>query len=481
MICLGVVGVVVLWAIEPRFHQSFPSMIDDWQAIKTAPENLRDILRLGIPEGQRYRPGFIAWSALQWHTLGAPDGFVGPQFWGTARLATLVLGVTLLGLLLIESGRSRIRGLDPRWLLVAGVPLAVVTVPSLAIDEASYGPQEPLMVGCMALGAALLVRTFDMLLGPSTVMARTVAIAIGGFVLWSFGVLQKETSTCVLLLAPFLWPTIREQRGRWASLDRRRRCAIGVVAAGVLLPFVPMVTRTVQLALADKRVYEEAAAAKGFAARLSDQLSQADDILNSPLPTVLLASAFVLLAVRIFRHGADWLSIGLLAVGIAFVVFAAEVGVVASRYYLPPIALAAFVLARSAVSLGSVVVVATGLVLIAAGVAQARSSHGWVQWWVDGERDRETVVREAAARWAGGCEVDVTGLNVELVAALPVLMPLADETARGCSKGERFLVVIDFGGAGVATPPDDPLLSACAPEPEPVWSSYVGKILRCTA
>ena len=73
MICLGVVGVVVLWAIEPRFHQSFPSMIDDWQAIKTAPENLRDILRLGIPEGQRYRPGFIAWSALQWHTLGAPD------------------------------------------------------------------------------------------------------------------------------------------------------------------------------------------------------------------------------------------------------------------------------------------------------------------------------------------------------------------------------------------------------------------------
>ena len=263
------------------------------------------------------------------------------------------------------------------------------------------------MVGCMALGAALLVRTFDMLLGPSTVIARTVAMALGGFVLWSFGVLQKETSTCVLLLAPFLWPTIGSA-GAGAN-PQGRRCAIGVVAAGVLLPFVPMVTRTVQLALADERVYEDAAAAKGFAARLSDQLSQADDILNSPLPTVLLASAFVLLAVRIFRHGADWLSIGLLAVGIAFVVFAAEVGVVASRYYLPPIALAAFVLARSAVSLGSVVVVATGLVLIASGVAQARSGHDWVQWWVDGERDRETVVREAAARWAGGCEVDVPG------------------------------------------------------------------------
>ena len=481
LICLAFVGVVVLLSIEPRFHQSFPSMIDDWQAIRSAPENLREILRFGVPEGKRYRPGFIAWSALQWHTLGAPGSFVGPQFWGTARLATLVLGVTLLGLLLIETGRPRIKGLDPRWLLVAGVPLAVVTVPSLAIDEASYGPQEPLLVGCMSLGAVLLVRTFDRLLRPRAVGRKGVAMAVGGFVLWSFGVAQKETSTCVLLLAPFLWPTVRDQRERWESLGPRRRSAIGVVAAGVLLPFVPMVTRTVQLALADQRVYEEAAAAKGFAARLSDQLSQADDILHSPLPAAILAGAFVLLAVRIFRHGADWLSIGLLTVGIAFVVFAAEVGVVAARYYLPPIALAAFVLARSAVSLGAIVVGVTGLVLIASGIAQARSGHDWVQWWVGGERDRETLVREAAARRAGGCTVEVTGLNTELVAALPVLMPLADEPARGCSKGERFLVVIDFGGPGVATPPDDPLMSACAPEPEPVWSSYVGKILRCTA
>jgi hypothetical protein len=75
----------------------------------------------------------------------------------------------------------------------------------------------------------------------------------------------------------------------------------------------------------------------------------------------------------------------------------------------------------------------------------------------------------------------VIGLNVELVAALPVLMPLADEPPHDCVRGERFMVVIDPGGPGTETPPDDPTLSACAPEHEPVWNSHVGKILRCTA
>jgi hypothetical protein len=189
----------------------------------------------------------------------------------------------------------------------------------------------------------------------------------------------------------------------------------------------------------------------------------------------------VLLAATLVRRGTDWLSIGLLVVALAFLVAASETGVVASRYLLPPIVLCALVLARSAASLGSVAVIATGAVLIAGGAWQARDARGWTQWWVDGERARTALVREAAARAAGGCRVDVTGLNVELVLALPVLMPLADEAPRDCEPGERFMVVIDPGGPGTETPPDDPTLVACAPEPEPVWSSNVGKILLCTA
>ena len=480
LVCLGVVGLAVFGAIGPRFDHPFPSMIDDWSAIANAPEQLREVLRLGNPEEQRYRPGFIAWNALQWHTLGAPDGFSGPQFWGVLRVAVLVLGVTLLALLLTESGRARIRGRDPRWLLVAGVPLAVVTAPSLAIDLARYGPQEPLMVGCMSLGAVLLVRTVDALLTATADALSTAAAAVGGLALWSFGVLQKETSACVLLLAPFLLPTLREQRQRWARLDSRRRSAVGLVTAGVLLPFVPIVARTIELSLADDRVYEEVAAGKSFVERFGDQLGRAEEVLHSPLPMILLAAAVVLLAARTFRLGADWLSTGLLVVALAFLLFAAETGVVASRYYLPPIVLGGLALARSAVPLGSRVVVATGVILIAGGTWQAWDSHGWVEWWVDGEQAHEALVREAAGRAAGGCEVDVVGLNLELVKALPVLMPLADEPPRECTSGERYLVVIDLGGPGTETPPDDPVLSACAPEPAPVWSSSVGKILRCT-
>ena len=104
-----------------------------------------------------------------------------------------------------------------------------------------------------------------------------------------------------------------------------------------------------------------------------------------------------------------------------------------------------------------------------------------MQWWVDGERDRETLVREAAAREAGGCRVERHGLNVELVQALPVLVPLADEPPRDCAPGERVLVVIDPGGPGDRDSARRSRARAAArPSPSPDWSSNVGKILRCT-
>ena len=80
--CVVFVGLVTFWSIEPRLHHAFPSMVDDWSAIAKSPDQLREIVRLENPEPQRYRPGFIAWNALQWHTLDAPTAFTGPQFWG---------------------------------------------------------------------------------------------------------------------------------------------------------------------------------------------------------------------------------------------------------------------------------------------------------------------------------------------------------------------------------------------------------------
>ena len=204
-------------------------------------------------------------------------------------------------------------------------------------------------------------------------------------------------------------------------------------------------------------------------------------MLHTELPTIVAVCAILLLAAVALRVGVDWLSVGLLVVALCFIVFAAHTGVVASRYYIPAITLAALALARSAVRLGSVVVVVVGVLLIGGGLFTARSAHGWVWGWVDSERAQEGLVREAEARAAGGCRVAVVGLNVEFVAALPVLMPLADERPRDCLPGERFVALLDEGGAGTVTPPDNPVLAACRPDPEPVWLSSVGRILRCTA
>lgn len=481
VVCVLIAAAIVLASIEPRLDYSFPSVIDDWVGIRDSPEQLREILRLGSPEVQRYRPGFVAWNALQWHTLGAPSEFVGPQLWGLLRMAVLVVGVTLLAALLVGRARPDWGWRDPRRLLVVGAPVAALTAPSLAIDLARYGPQEPLLVGCLACGAVLLVPALDALLDRRALGGGLLLAIPAGLVLWAFGVLQKETSLCVLLLAPFLLPTLRAQRGRWASLDRRRRAGAIAVAVGILVPFVPMLLRTAQLAFADERLYGEIAAEKSFTERVSDQLVRVGEVMHSHLPAAVVVTAVLLVAVAAARRGVDWLSVGLLVSGLAFVAFAAEAGVVASRYYLPTIVLAALALARAAVALGPRPVTVVGAALVGLGSLQAIDARGYVEEWVTTERARETLVREAAARRAGGCDVRYTGLNVELVAAVPVLVPLADEPPRDCADGERFVVVIDPGGPGTESPPDDPVLAPCAPEPEPVWSSEIGKIVRCKA
>lgn len=476
VVCAAIVLLAALSAYERRLHYPFPSMIDDWNAIASSPEQLGEVIRLGNPEDLRYRPGFVIWNALQWHTLGAPTDFLGPQLWGLARLLVLVLGVTLLAALLITRPESEFPR-DPRWLLTLAVPLTVLTVPGMAVDITRFGPQEPLMVGCMTLGAVMLVRTLDRLLDGGRATTSVVAATILGLVCWAFGVIQKESSIMVLVLAPFLVPTVRAHATRWARLPGRRRAWIVVCGLVALLPFVPMVARFVQLATADERVYESIAAQRSLLTRLTDQLTRAEEMLLTPLFLLLASAAVILVVIAIVRHGVDWLVVGLLVTAFSFVAFSAASGVVASRYYLPVVTLFALAFGRAAASLGSPVAVVAAAALVAVGAWQAEKARETVQGWMLLESSQETVVREAAARAAGGCVVDVTGSNVELVQALPVLMPLTRERPRDCAPGARFVVVIDWIYG--ATPPEDPVLSACGPGAETVWSNQIGRVVRC--
>ena len=73
--------------ISPRFAIDGPSLVDDWSAIIRSPDQLRCRLRVStIPETDRFRPGWIVWNYLQWHTLDAPESLVGPNVWNVGRV-----------------------------------------------------------------------------------------------------------------------------------------------------------------------------------------------------------------------------------------------------------------------------------------------------------------------------------------------------------------------------------------------------------
>ena len=68
----------------------------------------------------------------------------------------LVAGLSLMTALAMPSPGSRWEAVLQAGL--AGVPaLLVVTAPKFAVDLARFGPQEPLLLGGMALGGSLLV------------------------------------------------------------------------------------------------------------------------------------------------------------------------------------------------------------------------------------------------------------------------------------------------------------------------------------
>jgi hypothetical protein len=475
--CLSVVALLSFVTYEPRLHQRFPSMVDDWNAIASAPQQLQKVVAFHNPEGGRYRPGFVLWSVLQWHTLGAPTTFTGPQLWGLARLAILVLGVTLLAALLIAPPRSWGFPPDPRWLLTLGIPLSTLTVPATAVDIARFGPQEPLMVGCISIGAVMMVRSLDTMLDVHRKVLGSLLTAVAGVVIWAFGIAQKESSLCLLVLAPFLLPTILGQAARWANISSRRRRAIAAIGIGAFLAFIPMLFRTLQLATSGTRVYQEIAAQQSFTNRLAEQFLEAGGSLQTPFFALLTVAVVVVTLVTIHRRGTDWLAVGLIATALAFIGFAAEAGVVASRYYLPVIALLALALGRGAAALGTRAAIATSALLLLFGSLHAVLARHSTDRWVVDERSQEELVRQSASRHSAGCSISVTGSNVELVAALPVLMPLARATSRGCEKNERFLVVIDW--AYGPTTSQDRSLVACG-SAQVVWSNRIGRILRCS-
>jgi hypothetical protein len=475
VVITALVSAVSLWTLSARLGHTFPSMVDDWAAISRSPDQIGDALTLRNPEDLRYRPTWIAWNYVQWHTLGAPEDTRPPLAWDLLRVLAFVAGLVVAAVVL--TGRSRIGPLT-RGLLVGGAAVVVITIPAFAEDLARYGPQEPLLVGLFCLGGALLWFALRRALDGEATATRTALLgAVAALLVWA-GAGQKETSICALALLPFLWPAVRSEKRAFFALPSGIRRALLATSALAAAAFIPVLARAVQLALADERIYG-AQPEQGILGKLERQITQMDDELQSRTGWYLLAGAVALTLAAALRRRTDWVGIGLLVTALAFLVFASSTGIVASRYYLPTIALASLAAARSIAALPSRVALALASVLVVVGLWQAPSARSVVDGWIGWERKHEDIARSVARIDAAGCRVEVTGPDVELVEALPVLVPLVREEPAGCNPGESFVAVMT-GTSPWAEDPNDPTVVACGPSAAEVFRNDVGRIMRCS-
>jgi hypothetical protein len=455
---VALVSGLAAWLVSPRFELQTPSLVDDWAAIARAPDELHDVLLLENPEEQRFRPGWIAWNAVQWHTLDAPRGMVGPNFWNVLRIVVLVGGLTLLTSLMLS--RPRRLGEVVLHAALAGVPaFLVVTVPKFAVDLSRFGPQEPLLVGGMTLGGSLLVLSARLLLDAAHPVPRLRAavLALAGVGFWAVGVYEKETSLAVVpLLAAALFVG-RERLSAWGTLSRRRRVAVGALGAGVALPLLHVVVESLRIVGRGDLVYgAEVDAGQGIVRGLGDLYDWASEALPPAGRAIVVGAVVATGLATVVRRKVDVLAYGALLSGALALVLVAQSGVVATRYYIPAYALFAVGLAASIARLPLPVQVA-GILAIVLAFTPPTTARDEVRAWVDDEAQQAELVERVAELDSAGCTVAAAGLDAETRRALPVVVAVARPGSAATCEGSATYLVLGGGERALL------LARACAP------------------
>jgi hypothetical protein len=490
-IALAVVLLVTLWIISPRFSIGFPSLVDDWFAIDNAPNAMEHLVRLDyVPEEvrdpRRYRPVYNAvWAWLQWHTLDAPSGMVGPNLWNLLRVTLLAGGIVLL----IYAAVPARRRAGP-WLPVfaALAPLVLIATPSLAFNVARFEPGEPLMVGGMVVGGWLMI------LGARRWLQRprwtaVVPLLVVGWLLWLLGVYEKEAAICFLVLAPFLHLHLERQAREEGVVDVPlwRRPPVVAVWALALVPVLHLLWEVRKIAAGGETVYgaEIERSAAGFLDQLhASFVAQWRGILLE-LGTVYLAGLCLAVCAAVIASGltrrrVPWLTIGLVLCGWALLVFQGLGGELAPRYYIPTIAL--FVAALALAMLDAPVLVrwvgVAATVWFLAG--HIGPSHRVVSQLADAEQFTEDAIRDIGTFHPGGCPVYMGHMEQEYAEAVPVLVDLVPgEARRDCAAGYEAIMV--RGKTGVtAIPTNERIHRACeAPGWRPLRSNELFQIRGC--
>jgi hypothetical protein len=465
------VSALAMLIVSPRFTIGGLSLVDDWSGYERSPHALRQLLRLSYDpaafgDPNRYRPGSVGvWNSLEWHTLGAPASLVGPNVWNTLRILLFV--VSAMALLLATVPRT----LRPRarLALAAGLPVLVLTTPGFAVDLARFGPVEPLLVGGMTGGALLLVLAIGKWLAWEP-WWRVMPLLGAGWVLWVFGVYQKETSVCFLVAAPFLYLFL-DRRWRATGVIRRplwthRR--FSAVAVAALVPVVHMATEVWRVAAAGTTAYHQQVphGAGGILGRLvvgtAKQWAAMSLAVESPVWAILSLTG-VVVAVRVLRRREplDWLVVGFVATGWSALAFQALSGAdIVSRYYLPSATLfgaaVGLAVARSRPSVRRADLVVAGLVVLLGGFGSYWSVTGWAA----NEREGNVLVHQVAALNPQRCPVYFGRMEMEAAKATAVLAPLEGRGGTTCATGGDAVLV-----AGRSSTPasymDDRIFAAC--------------------
>jgi hypothetical protein len=471
MVALTALGT---WLVSPRFSIDTPSLIDDWSAISRSPEQVHALLRLENPEVQRFRPSWILWNALQWHTFDAPDGLVGPNAWNLARMAVVVVGLCLLTLIAMPSPRTRAEALLQAALAAMPV-LLLLTVPKFARDLARFGVQEPLFLGGLTLGGALLVLAMRVLLAPHRPAWQAWLLGASGAFLWAVGAYQKEASLSAI---PLLAAALYAGRGRLSSrrsLSRARRWGLVAIGLTFTVPLAHVAVETIRIAGRGDLVYGTEVGGGGIVRGFDILYDWAHEVFSLQAQRVLVASLVLAVVAMVVRRRVDVIVLGVLASGALTLVYAAQTNAAVSRYYLPAYALAAVALVLSLARLPAAAQVA-GLVLLLAVVrSSVAAAHDEVRVWVDEEDRGAALVHATTGAYATGCPVAAAGLDLETSEALPVLVGLEHrQAAPACARRGTYLVV--------GTLPDGAALrAACAPTAlEPVLEEYPASVYRCS-
>lgn len=477
--CLAAVVLFVsgvgLWEISPRLDIDTASLVDDWAAVSRSPDQLSDVARLSNPEERRFRPGWILWNYVQWHTIDAPGGLVGPNLWNVARLVVLVAGLCLLtALALPRPRRPREAALHAG---LAGIPaLLVVTAPKFGLDLARFGPQEPLLLGGMALGGSLLVIAARSLLDATRpVGAGTAVAAVAGSGFWIVGTYHKETSLAALPMILAVAVVGRSRLGGWSWLSPSRRVVLAALSAVVVLPLVHVAVESARIVVRGDLVYDaEVDGGLGAASGFVDLVAAANDALPPYWRLSALAAVVLTAITALARRRIDVLAVGALSTGVLVLLLAGQSGAIATRYFIPAFALLVVSLSLSLARLPQLLQL---VVLVAAVIALVppTSTIDEVREWTELERRDAGVVRMVAGLATEGCVVAVAGLDEESAQALPVVAGLVSPPPSSrCEGGETYLVA-GIGEAGRA------LLEACAPGGLELVLEGFGSVYRCAA